>query len=406
MPSRERSRRRFLKATGAMGTVGFTGLAGCTGGSGGGGGGAGGGGNNSSGSGGEAEQEITIATSYKIGDTKWYPLVQRSVKENIETETDGRISVTLAPGGQLGVGTEIVKKVQNGTVEMGQHSISNMTPYASAVEALNFPYLAGGYSFKETNQRFVNLVTSDTWAEEVEQNIIGDGGLRPLFYFLVDPRTIGVRKGQDPVFVPDDMGNLKHRSGPTDILLKTWRTIGSSPNTIAWGETPTALDEGAADSAYVAIQAWRVFGFDDIISHVSFINMVEDAQMYSINEQWFQSLSTDLQEAVMRAGQQSLKDNLDALMASRKNSVDRLREAGVTFHELSKSEQDEWTNQVGYENTELWRSEIEKFVGGMDRFERLAKAARESSDIEVPTHPTQAYEFGVREEGDPQNPQA
>jgi TRAP-type C4-dicarboxylate transport system substrate-binding protein len=199
------------------------------------------------------------------------------------------------------------------------------------------------------------------------------------------------------------MTDLKHRSGPTDILLKTWREIGSSPNTIAWGETPAALDEGAADSAYVAIQAWRVFGFDDIISHVSFVNMVEDAQMYSVNEEWFQSLSSDLQDAVITAGQKSMEDNLNALMASRKNSVDRLRESGVQFHELSKSEQDEWMNTVGYQNTDLWQDEIEKSVGGIDRFNRLVEAARSESDVTVPDHSDEAYRFGIREEGDAQN---
>jgi len=85
-------------------------------------------------------------------------------------------------------------------------------------------------------------------------------------------------------------------------------------------------------------------------------------------------------------------------MTSRKNSVDRLRESDVEFHELSESEQDEWMDQIGYQNTDLWEDEINKFVGSVDRLERLAEAARSESDITVPEHPDKEYQFGIREE--------
>jgi TRAP-type C4-dicarboxylate transport system substrate-binding protein len=43
------------------------------------------------------------------------------------------------------------RKVQGGTIQCAQHSLSNFAPFASAVDLINLPYFCG------SNQRFTNL---------------------------------------------------------------------------------------------------------------------------------------------------------------------------------------------------------------------------------------------------------
>src|SRR3546814_7614071 len=96
---------------------------------------------------------MTVATEYRIGTTRSYPEMQLNVKENIQNASNGQIYVKLAPGGQLGVGTKLAEKMQSGTVQAGQVSLSNFSPFAPAVDLVNIPYWVG------PNQKFVNLVT-------------------------------------------------------------------------------------------------------------------------------------------------------------------------------------------------------------------------------------------------------
>jgi TRAP-type C4-dicarboxylate transport system substrate-binding protein len=101
-----------------------------------------------------AKSTMIIGTAYRIGTTRSYPIMQLNFKENIQNLTRGQIYVKLAPAGQLGVGTKLVEKVQSGTIQAAQHSLSNFAPFASAVDLINLPYWCG------ENQKFVNLVTS------------------------------------------------------------------------------------------------------------------------------------------------------------------------------------------------------------------------------------------------------
>ena len=112
-----------------------------------------------------AEHTMVIATAYVLGASRSYPIMQLDLKENIQNATNGKVYVKLAPGGQLGAGGALVQAVQGGTIQAAQHSLSNFAPFASTVDLINMPYLCG------SNQRFTNLVNSDTWAAEVHPKV-------------------------------------------------------------------------------------------------------------------------------------------------------------------------------------------------------------------------------------------
>jgi TRAP-type C4-dicarboxylate transport system substrate-binding protein len=66
--------------------------------------------------------------------------------------------------------------------------------------------------------------------------------------------------------------------------------VGANPTPVAWGETPSAIRQGVADALDPSVGALHVFGFGEILSHVTFTQAVPDSQVYSINLEWFNSL--------------------------------------------------------------------------------------------------------------------
>ena len=108
---------------------------------------------------------MLIATAYVLGASRSYPIMQLDLKENIQNATNGKVYVKLAPGGQLGAGGALVQKVQSGTIQAAQHSLSNFAPFAPAVDLINLPYFCGA------NQRFTNLVSSDAWISNVHPKV-------------------------------------------------------------------------------------------------------------------------------------------------------------------------------------------------------------------------------------------
>ena len=238
-----------------------------------------------------AEHVMTIATAYVLGATRSYPIMQLDLKENIQNATNGKVYVKLAPGGQLGSGGELVQKVQGGTIQAAQHSLSNFAPFAPVTDLINMPYLCG------SNQRFTNLVHSDVWASEVNPKVeqlalsrcSTSTSTRALLRFVrvAQARSYSWRSG-----------GVKFRVPGSAMLQQYYRMVGANPTPVAWGETPSAIKQGVADALDPSVGALYVFGFKDILSHVTFTQAVPDSQVYSCNLEWFNSMPADVQDGI------------------------------------------------------------------------------------------------------------
>mgnify|MGYP001269661065 FL=1 len=315
-----------------------------------------------------ADHIMTVATAYVLGASRSYPILQLDLKENIQNATNGKVYVKLAPGGQLGAGGALVQKVQSGTIQAAQHSLSNFAPFASTVDLINMPYLCG------SNQRFTNLVHSDFWNNEVHPKVEANG-FKALFYVNIDPRVVAVRKGgAGAVLSPSDLSGVKFRVPGSKMLQQYYRMVGANPTPVAWGETPSAIKQGVADALDPSVGALYVFGFKDILSHVTFTQAVPDSQVYSCNLEWFSSLPKSVQEAVMWGSQMTGHMNLAKVPSARSYAMSELAKSGVQFHSLSNDQLAEWKAAGGYQRSE-WDTFKKELAGSMANFAKLEDAA-------------------------------
>ncbi|GAB5469689.1 MAG: hypothetical protein Kilf2KO_27190 [Rhodospirillales bacterium] len=323
-----------------------------------------------------AEFSMTVATAYILGASRSYPIMQLDFKENIQNATNGKVYVKLAPGGQLGAGGALAQKVQNGTIQAAQHSLSNFAPFAPTVDLINLPYFCGA------NQRFVNLVTSDAWAADVHPQIEAKG-FKALWYVVIDPRTVAIRRGMDgPVKTPEDLAGVKFRVPGSQMLQQYYRMIGANPTPVAWGETPSAIKQGVADALDPAAGALYVFGFKDILSWVSFTRAVPDSQVFSCNLEWYNSLPGDVQDGIEFASGITMQQNLAKVPAARNYAMAEMRKAGVQFYSLSDDELAQWVEAGGYQRPEWENFKIE-LAGSLDHFAKLEAGANEQSRFYV-----------------------
>ena len=315
-----------------------------------------------------ADHVMTLATAYILGASRSYPILQLDLKENIQNATNGKVYVKLAPGGQLGAGGALAQKVQTGTIQAAQHSLSNFAPFASAVDLINLPYFCGA------NQNFTNLVSSKAWKKEVHPKIEANG-FKALFYVVIDPRVVAIRKGgPGPVKAPSDLRGVKFRVPGSKMLQQYYRLVGANPTPVAWGETPSAIKQGVADALDPAVGALYVFGFKDILSHVTFTQAVPDSQVYSMNLEWFNGLPLGVREGIEFAGEITTQQNLAKVPAARGYAMAELRKSGVQFHSLSNDQLAEWREAGGHQRPE-WDGFKKELAGSVAAFNRLDEAA-------------------------------
>ncbi len=323
-----------------------------------------------------AEHSMTMATAYILGASRSYPIMQLDFKENIQNATNGKVYVKLAPGGQLGAGGALAQKVQNGTIQAAQHSLSNFAPFAPIVDLINLPYFCGA------NQKFVNLVNSAAWKSEVDPQVEAKG-FKPLWYVVIDPRVVAVRKGgKGPIKTPADLAGIKFRVPGSKMLQQYYRMIGANPTPVAWGETPSAIKQGVADALDPAVGALYVFGFKDILSWVTFSQAVPDSQVYSCNLEWFNALPGDVKEGIIFASEITAQQNLAKVPAARNYAMAEMRKGGVQFYSPSASELDEWTKTGGYQRAE-WDTFKKELSGSLGTFSKLENAANTKGRLYV-----------------------
>ncbi len=316
----------------------------------------------------EAKYKMTTATAYVLGASRSYPIMQLDFKENIQNMTNGQVYVKLAPGGQLGAGGALAQKVQQGTIQAAQHSLSNFAPFAPPVDLINLPYFCGA------NQKFVNLVSSDAWRDEVHTKVEAKG-FKPLWYVVIDPRVVALRKGGDgPIKTPDDLSGIKFRVPGSKMLQQYYRTIGANPTPVAWGETPSAIKQGVADALDPAVGALHVFGFKDILSWVTFTRAVPDSQVYSCNLEWFNGLPVSVREGIEFASEVTSHQNLSKVPAARAYAMAEMSKSGVQFYTPTAAELEQWVKKGGHQNAE-WDSYKNELAGSIATFDKLLEAA-------------------------------
>jgi TRAP-type C4-dicarboxylate transport system substrate-binding protein len=315
-----------------------------------------------------AKYTMNVATAYILGASRTYPIMQMDFKENVQNATNGKVYVKLAPGGQLGAGSALVTKVQAGTIQAAQHSISNFAPFAPAADVINVPYWCG------ENQKFINLVTSDAWKQEINPKIEAKG-FKALWYVCIDPRTVAIRKGiKGPIKTPDQLRGIKFRVPGSKILQKFYQLVGANPTPVAWGETSSAIKQGVADALDPSVEALLVFGFKEILSSVTFNAAVPDSQVYSCNLKWFKGLPKDVQEGIEFASEVTSRQNLAKVPAARAYAMAEMSAAGVGFYVPTAAEKEQWVAKAGAHLPE-WDEIKKELVGSQANFEKLEEAA-------------------------------
>ncbi|HYW77111.1 MAG TPA: TRAP transporter substrate-binding protein [Gammaproteobacteria bacterium] len=323
-----------------------------------------------------AKYTMNVATAYRLGASRSYPIMQLSFKDNIENFTRGKVYVKLAPAGQLGVGTKIVNKVQSGTIQAGQHSLSNFAPFAPAADLINIPYWCA------ENQHLVNLVTSGTWKKIVNPRL-ANHGFKALWYVIIDPRVVALRKGgKGPIKTPDDMKGIKFRVPGSKILQKVYRLMGANPTPIAWGETTEAIKEGVADALDPSINALYIYGFKNVLSWVTFDQAVPDVQAYSCNLEWFSGLPKNVQHAIDEASDITFRQNLAQVPAARAYARMEMEKAGVQFYTPTADEKAQWKDSCGYQ-LKTWDDTKKSLAGTLDNFDALLEATKKQGSYYV-----------------------
>lgn len=170
-----------------------------------------------------------------------YPTVEavRWMGEEIERETQGRISFRIYPSGQLGTETDTVNLARFHVLDIARvylGAVNNMFP---ATRPLALPYV-----FR--NEAHMRAVCDGAIGQDILHTFERRGLIGLAFY---DSGFRSIYNARHPIRSPREMRDLKIRVPRSDIFIEMLDAMGANATPIPLGEVFTGLQTHLVDAA-------------------------------------------------------------------------------------------------------------------------------------------------------------
>lgn len=170
-----------------------------------------------------------------------YPTVQGLyfMADYLEAATDGRITLEVFSGGQLGDERSTIEQVQLGVIDMVRTSTSPVGEFYTPMGVFSLPYIFRG----ETHMwKVVNGPIGRELLDGLQEaNLVG------LAYY--DSGSRNFYTTDTPVRSVADLDGLRIRTQQSQVVLDMMEALGAEPVPLAFEEVYSSLQTGVIDGA-------------------------------------------------------------------------------------------------------------------------------------------------------------
>lgn len=270
-------------------------------------------------------QEMTLQLGHLANEENSWHKASVKFGEELESLTDGRITVEVYPNESLGKEMDLINGMQLGTADMTitGESLQNWAPMAAL--------LAVPYAYESLEH--MDEVASGEIGDQIEQQIIEEAQIRPIAYFARGPRNLTSNR---PITSPDELNDMKLRVPNVPLFVDFWDTLGASPTPMAFSEVFTSLQNGTIDGQENPLALIHSANFNEVQSHVNLTEHVRSWIYLTISEATWNELSEEDQEAVMEAARRAQEYERELFLEDEERLANQLQDAGMTFVEVDQ----------------------------------------------------------------------
>ena len=194
-----------------------------------------------------AAEPVTLRFAFSEAPESQTAQIMKTVKENIESRTEGRVIVEPHWSNELGSIADCIEQISLGGNIVSSTSASSWAPYGCA----DMTAMDSMFAFSSTDE-IAKFNESDMWkamVAELEEN----GGIHMIcMNWAAAPRIILSNKAINSV---DDLKGLLVRV-PTDTYAAWFSALGASPvSGIPFAEVYTHIESGVIEAAEAPAEA-------------------------------------------------------------------------------------------------------------------------------------------------------
>lgn len=243
--------------------------------------------------------------------------------EIVSAKTDGAVTVSFFPDGQLGGERELVELVQSGALDMTKVSGGLLESFAPAYGVFSMPYLFN-------DQAHFYTAMDDAAILQPIYDSTKTTGFVGLTYYNSGARNFYA--ASKPIQAVEDLKGLKIRVLQSPTSIRMVELLGATPVAMSQAEVYTSLQQGVLDGAENNEFAMTIARHAEVAKHYSYDGHTRIPDVLVISTATLDRLSPEHRSAVQEAARESTefhKTVWDAAIASAKAETEAL---GVTFH--------------------------------------------------------------------------
>jgi len=292
----------------------------------------------------QQEQETVELTLAHNGSTEYSSQHgAEKFKELLEQKTNGKYTVTIFPGGQMGGERQQWEGVMTGTLDMTISSTGPLPNWLPEFQVFDFPYLF-------ENEEQADSVLDGSLGTEMFGALEGKG-VKPLAWMENGFRNF--TNDTRPLVEPNDMKGLKIRVMENPLMIDTIKLLGGDPTPIPFNELYTALQQGTVDGQENPVNLIYTSKFHEVQKYLTLSGHFYSPYILAINKTKFEGYPEDVQKAISEA---AMEARLYQREISRQQVAEYLekmkQEKGLEVVTLTDEQRQKWIDatQPIYEN--------------------------------------------------------
>jgi tripartite ATP-independent transporter DctP family solute receptor len=249
-----------------------------------------------------AEPEYTFKAGHDQAISMPYQYLMEVFADKVEEKTEGQVRIEIYPQAQLGEELELAEGLRIGTIDFMAGSIGNLTPLIPEGGLLGVPYIVENKEHQEKlgdpNGQFYKALYTTIEEKNIGMKLLG----------LVTCGTRSAFNNVRPIYTPDDLDGLKIRVMTSDIQMKSWDVLGSSPTTVNYDELYSALQHKVVDGAENAPWSTYAMKHHEVSKYFSLTEHMISFGLFLMSEKTYNMLPTDLRSLVIEAANEAVEE--------------------------------------------------------------------------------------------------
>jgi tripartite ATP-independent transporter DctP family solute receptor len=259
-----------------------------------------------------------------------YPTVEavKWMGEELEKETDGRLSIQIYPSMQLGGEKEMIEQAQVGALAMARISVGPMGPLVPELNVFNLPYM-----FRDAGH--MEAVIDGPIGDEMLQKLSEHPTAGLIGLCWMNAGTRNVYNSKHPVASMEDLEGLKIRTMGNPIFVDMMNAMGGNGVSMGYDQLINALQTGVVDGAennypsYANGQHYRYAKYYSKTEHL----MIPEILVFS--RKIWETLSPEDQELIKRVAKEAQQKQRGLWYAMEEKALADMAANGVEIVEVA-----------------------------------------------------------------------